>query len=122
MYQLIIVPSNSTANISLTYKTLTGIEAALKKCENIGVNLVLTDDFGYKIHMPVESYSYAMMIDVAKSQSVLLEREIAVKAGQEIMLADPRSLEFFDGQKNTPNQRPASNGNAPRPSSLIMDA
>lgn len=72
MWQVVVIPNNTTSNLSLCFKTEERARithdciAEIIKQE---AGLVLAkDDFGNELVIPVKNISYIMLIDVARSQ------------------------------------------------------
>ncbi len=71
MFQVVVIPNNTSSNLSLCYKTE---QKAMAAHEVIGVKMTendyigLEDDFGNRLWMHSKDISYQLFIDVAKSQ------------------------------------------------------
>lgn len=112
MFQIVIVPKNTTANLALGYKTL----AAAKKTElsiqtamvgNQGFYFVTeTDDYGYTINMRAEDICYCLFVDVFESQMLIFDKNMAIDKASQAIEKKLRTLGF------------STNGTAP-PSPII---
>ncbi len=76
MFRIIVVPTNSAANAMLSYKTREAAEAAhnnikemQKGCSDTSI-ITQKDDFGSVITIDRRHVSYALFIDVEKSQTL----------------------------------------------------
>lgn len=78
MYQIVMIPNNSEANLSLTFKLKETADAAFTSIKASPGIVELTDDFGYMVCMKVEFLSYILFVDVEKSQEVQFEKDIAI--------------------------------------------
>ena len=91
MYQIVIVPSSSTANTALSFKSETNFDIARKNIHEkmkIGSNLIVqNDDAGQCVEINADSISYCMYIDIAKQQ------EFAIWAKGTSQTVKPKTLE-----------------------------
>jgi hypothetical protein len=76
MFRIIVVPSNSTANAVLFYKTFDAADAVQKNIHNMQKGcsdtsiIVVKDDFGHVLTIDRRNISYALFIDVEKMQAM----------------------------------------------------
>ena len=98
MFQVFIVPNNSTQNVSLTYiseEKAREIHESLTKHIKQGSEIwTAHDDFGYILAIPVATVSYVLFMDIAKSQTLIFERELIAREAQAKLMRDPRSLQL----------------------------
>lgn len=92
MYQVVVIPNNTTSNLSLCFKTedkALEVHDGMKKSmgsEESGAIIVATDDFGNTLHIPIKFISYTMFIDVAKSQWREYEQNQCVNRTRELLM------------------------------------
>lgn len=76
MYRIIVVPTNSDANIALCYLTKASGEAAQQNIHKMQKGdpdaiMKVSDDMGNLVTIPVSHVSYALFIDVEKAQGFM---------------------------------------------------
>lgn len=112
MFQLLVIPSNSGANVSLFYLKKEVADAAYKNIQDSmrgAASLVkATDDFGHVLSIPPDNISYTLFVDVSRSQALGLERQLSVQAASQQLLVDykdnPQALILLNGAMNAPSQ------------------
>jgi hypothetical protein len=91
MFQVLIMPKDTTANFGLTFQTKDPARAAFKQLHDsmeaaVGVPdlppIRCTDDFGYEVSIRPSSISYLLFADVAKGQKCFEESEFAKQTAQ----------------------------------------
>ena|ERR1700677_1878880 len=76
MHQIVVIPSNSTANTALFYKTKERAEIALdnihKMIKGSGVTDIIkqSDEFGVTLLMDKANLNYCLFIDMAEQQTL----------------------------------------------------
>jgi hypothetical protein len=81
MFQIAIVPNNTDANMSLSYKTK---DAAMKANDTLydakraKQDFLIFDDFGYGLSMNGGDISYALFVDLEESQVCVHEKNLAI--------------------------------------------
>lgn len=108
MFQLAIIPNDTTSNLSLSFKTReaaidaqNAIHAAMK--DNITL-LSQIDDYGFMLSMRPASISYILFIDVEKSQEVNFDKDMAVNIARARIGEKLESMGFkpMEAQKKSP--------------------
>lgn len=88
MFQVVLVMSNTTANLSMCFKTEDKAKEALEAITpDIGVDKPISsnDDFGNEFRTNGRSISYALFIDVAKSQWREYELDTCVQKTRQVL-------------------------------------
>lgn len=113
MYQIALVMRETTANLSLSYKTKEKAQEVYDSLMNAEErHFKLEDDYGFKVALAAESIVYPLFIDVYESQFVTFDKNMTQdKATQEIT----RRLQAMEYKQATPPQP-----NVPRRSSIIQ--
>lgn len=119
MFQLTIVPVNSSAVAGVYYKTKENAEAALKKTYS-GGNIDLNDDFGNQFRMPADNFLYAMLIDCARSPHIQFEKILDAESANVEIKQDPRYImspaaQGIGREGQNPPTTSAANGSLIRP-------
>ena len=72
MFQVIVIPNNTTSNLSLCFKTEERASVAHESIISIMQQenglIRAGDDFGNELVIPSKNISYTMLIDVSRSQ------------------------------------------------------
>ncbi len=73
MFQVVVIPNNTTSNLSLCYKTEDKAKAAHQVFKDKifspeKSHIDVADDFGNVLSILPDNIAYTMLIDVAKSQ------------------------------------------------------
>jgi hypothetical protein len=77
MFQILIIPSNSSANAALFYHTKEKAESVFQNIHGmlkgtIEVDMIMQhDDFGVKIMIPLDSVSYVLFGDINKQNELI---------------------------------------------------
>lgn len=83
MYQIVVVPNNTTANLSLSYKTKENANKAWESIFENGSSVNETDDFGYVLVIDRDHVSYFLFVDVEAAEDVKFERDMAINRARE---------------------------------------
>ncbi len=68
MWQVCVIPNNTTANLSLCYKTHKDAIYAFNRMKQAEVRIEESDDYGNSVFIGVSDISYMILIDVERSQ------------------------------------------------------
>lgn len=97
MYQIMIAPKDSKANIMLSYNSKDSMEGAYKnihdRIRQEGTLLTAKDDFGYVLDMQVDNISYALIVDLENEQEVIMQSALARQKA---------SMALYDKYRNDP--------------------
>lgn len=81
MFQLIVIPANSTANTALTYDSKETFEMAKKnfheKLKVGGILISQSDDAGQTVEIQADNVSYVLFIDMVKQQEFTSKAKMA---------------------------------------------
>ncbi len=97
MFQICIVPNNTDANLSLSYKLR---EDAEKTYETISEGMQhdnrmkLHDDYGYRCTVRGTAISYILFVDVEKSQLVPFDKQMAMDLANKVLSDKLEALGF----------------------------
>lgn len=86
MFQVAIILNDTTANLSLSFKTKEkAIDAHIYFNKRMSVNEVCEyqDDYDYIVSIKANSISYILFIDIAKSQECDFEKNMCVNEARE---------------------------------------
>lgn len=104
MFQVAIIPNNTTANMSLSYKNADDAVKAhaaihdLKNRNSIDA-VLLKDDFGYVISIAGRDIAYALFVDIEQSQFVLFEKDMAMNRANEKIAEKLKDMGFSPQQQ-----------------------
>ena len=105
MYQVCVVPNNTTANFSLSFKTKEAADAIftiLDEGMNHDNKIKYHDDYGYRGSIKGTSISYLLFVDVEKSQMVMFDKNMANDRATRTMQGSLEGMGFKETKPKKP--------------------
>lgn len=105
MFNVVIVPNNTDANLSLTYKTREAAEAVYEEItgDQDVPAIRIEDDYGYKVSISVHAVSYILFVDIEHAQHVEFDKNMAVNKARLEIEKKLQGMGFKQAAQPSPN-------------------